>query len=169
MYFIYFNSFFQINSYVFLFFIKVVENFVFGEMILDLYVGVGMFGVWLVKRRFQVEGIEFNLFVVEIVNKNVEINNVDVIFKVGRVEEILIGKYDMVVVDFLRKGLKEVVEIFVRSEIGKVVYVFCNLKVFKLDYENYLKKVYIIEDVVLIDMFFYMLYVEVVISLKRKY
>lgn len=98
------NSFFQTNSYALPLLIKAVENFASGEMILDLYAGVGTFGVWLAKRRFQVEGIELNPFAVEIANKNAEINNVDATFKVGRAEETLIGKYDTVVVDPRERG-----------------------------------------------------------------
>lgn len=42
-----------------------------GEKVFDFYFGVGMFGIYFVKRGFKVEGIEINLFVVEMVKKNV--------------------------------------------------------------------------------------------------
>ncbi len=104
-------------------------------------------------------------------NKNVEINKVNAKFKVGRAEETPpIEKYDTVIVDPPRKGLKEVAETLTKSEVEKIVYVSCSPKAFKLDYENHLKKAYTIEDAVLIDMFPpHTPHVEAVISLKRKH
>ncbi|AMQ19344.1 23S rRNA (uracil(1939)-C(5))-methyltransferase RlmD [Thermococcus peptonophilus] len=163
------NSFFQTNSYALPLLLKAVENFISGERILDLYAGVGTFGVWLAKRGFRVEGIEINPFAVEMANKNVEINKVNAKFKVGRAEETPIEKYDTVIVDPPRKGLKEVAETLTKSEVEKIVYVSCSPKAFKLDYENHLKKAYTIEDAVLIDMFPHTPHVEAVISLKRKH
>ncbi len=139
------NSFFQTNSYALPLLLKAVERFTDGEKVLDLYSGVGTFGVWLAKRGFSVEGIEMNPFAVEMANRNAELNGVNAKFRVGRAEDTRIGNYDTVIVDPPRKGLKEAADLLVKSGVGKVVYVSCNPKAFKLDYERHLKKAYRID------------------------
>ncbi len=162
------NSFFQTNSYALPLLLKAVEGFTGGEKVLDLYSGVGTFGVYLAKRDFRVEGIEINPFAVEMANENARINDVSATFKVGRAEETPIGDYDTVIVDPPRKGLKEVAELLVKSGIEKIVYVSCNPKAFKLDYERHLKKAYRIENALLIDMFPHTPHVEAVVELRRR-
>jgi 23S rRNA (uracil747-C5)-methyltransferase len=162
------NTFFQTNSYALALLLKAVGEFADGERVLDLYAGVGTFGVWLAKRGFKVEGIELNPFAVEMARKNAEVNGVEAVFKVGRAEETFIRDYDTVIVDPPRKGLKEAAELIVKSNVRNVVYVSCNPKAFKLDYEKHLKKAYRVEDAVLVDMFPHTPHVEAVINLKRK-
>ena len=147
------NSFFQTNSYALALLLKAVEGFSDGEKVLDLYSGVGTFGVWLAKRGFSVEGVEFNPFAVEMARKNAELNGVDAVFKVGRAEETPIGDYDTVIVDPPRKGLRGAGELLVKSGVERVVYVSCNPKAFRLDYENHMGKAYRVEGAVLVDMF----------------
>ena len=162
------NSFFQTNSYALPLLLKAVERFTDGERVLDLYSGVGTFGVWLAKRGFKVEGVEVNPFAVEMAQRNARINGVDAVFRVGRAEETPIGDYDTVIVDPPRKGLKEAADLLVKSGVGKVVYVSCNPKAFKLDYEKHLKKAYSVENAVLIDMFPHTPHVEAVVELVRR-
>ncbi|ANF21820.1 23S rRNA (uracil(1939)-C(5))-methyltransferase RlmD [Thermococcus piezophilus] len=162
------NSFFQTNSYALALLLKAVEGFADGERVLDLYSGVGTFGVWLAKRGFAVKGIELNPFAVEMARKNAEMNGVDAVFKVGRAEETPIGDYDTVIVDPPRKGLKEASELLIKSGVEGIVYVSCNPRAFKLDYENRLKKAYQVEEAVLADMFPHTPHVEAVIMLEKK-
>jgi len=162
------NSFFQTNSYALELLLRTVEGFADGERVLDLYSGVGTFGVWLTKMGFAVEGIEINPFAVEMARKNVELNGVNARFRVGRAEETPIGDYDTVIVDPPRKGLREAAELLVRSDVERVVYVSCNPKAFKLDYENHLRKAYRVKDALLVDMFPHTPHVEAVIKLERK-
>jgi len=161
------NSFFQTNSYALELLLRAVEGFADGEKVLDLYSGVGTFGVWLARRGFDVEGVEINPFAVEMARGNAELNGVSAKFHVGKAEETPIGNYDTVIVDPPRKGLKTVAELLVKSGVERVVYVSCNSKAFKLDYENHLRKAYRIEDAVLIDMFPHTPHVEAVILLRR--
>jgi len=161
------NSFFQTNSYALGLLLRAVEDFTDGERVLDLYSGVGTFGVYLAKRGFRVEGIEINPFAVEMARKNAELNGVNAQFRVGRVEVALIGDYDTVIVDPPRKGLKEAGELLVKSGVERVVYVSCNPKAFKLDYENHLKKAYRVEEAILVDMFPHTSHVEAVVLLSR--
>ena len=162
------NSFFQTNSYALLLLLRAVEDFADGERVLDLYAGVGTFGVWLAKRGLGVEGTEVNPFAVEMDRKNAELNGVNARFEVGKAEETPIGKYDTVIVDPPRKGLKEAAELLVKSGVKNVIYVSCNPKAFKLDYERHLSRAYRVEDAVLVDMFPHTPHVEAVIDLKRK-
>ena len=162
------NSFFQTNSYALELLLRAVENFTDGERVLDIYSGVGTFGVYLAKRGFTVEGVEVNPFAVEMANRNTEINGVNAQFRVGRAEETSISDYDTVIVDPPRKGLRETAELLVKGGIERVVYVSCNPKAFRLDYENHLRKAYRIEDAVLVDMFPHTPHVEAVVELVRK-
>ncbi|WP_048151680.1 23S rRNA (uracil(1939)-C(5))-methyltransferase RlmD [Palaeococcus ferrophilus] len=162
------KGFFQTNSYALPLLLKAVEDFTEGEKVLDLYAGVGTFGVYLSKRGFEVEGVEVNPFAVEMAKKNTELNGVNAEFHVGRAEETLIGEYDTVIVDPPRKGLKEAAELLIKSGVENVVYVSCNPRAFRLDYENHLKKAYRVEEAVLVDMFPHTPHVEAVIKLVRR-
>ena len=162
------NSFFQTNSYALGLLLKAVEGFIEGGRVLDLYSGVGTFGIWLARRGFDVEGVEINPSAVEMAKGNAELNGVNAKFHVGRAEETPIGDYDTVIVDPPRRGLKEAAELLVKSGVERVVYVSCNPKAFKLDYENYLGRAYRIEDAVLVDMFPHTPHVEAVVELVRK-
>ena len=162
------NSFFQTNSYALPLLLNAVERFTDGENILDLYSGVGTFGVWLARRGFSVEGIELNPFAVEMANRNAEINGVNAKFRVGRAEDTQIGNYDTVIVDPPRRGLKEAAELLVKGRVENLVYVSCNPKAFKLDYENHLKRAYEIEEGILIDMFPHTPHVEAVVRMTKK-
>ena len=161
------NSFFQTNSYALELLLRAVEGFTDGERVLDLYSGVGTFGVYLAKRGFTVEGVEINPFAVEMAKENAEINGVNAKFRVGKAEETPIGDYDTVIVDPPRRGLKEAGELLVGSGVERIIYVSCNPKAFKLDYENHLRKAYRIENAVLVDMFPHTAHVEAVILLER--
>ena len=162
------NSFFQTNSYALPLLLRAVESFTDGESVLDLYSGVGTFGVWLAKSGFRVEGVELNPFAVEMAQGNAKLNGVDAVFRAGRAEETPIGDYDTVIVDPPRKGLKEAAELLVKSGVENLVYVSCNPKAFKLDYENHLKKAYRIEEGILIDMFPHTPHVEAVVKMVKK-
>ncbi|NJE02737.1 23S rRNA (uracil(1939)-C(5))-methyltransferase RlmD [Thermococcus sp. MV11] len=167
-YFIHPNSFFQTNSYALELLLRAVEGFADGEKVLDLYSGVGTFGVYLAKRGFSVEGIEVNSFAVEMANRNAELNGVSATFRVGRAEEARIGDYDTAIVDPPRRGLKEAGELLVKRGVERIVYVSCNPRAFKLDYENHLAKAYRVEGAILVDMFPHTPHVEAVVELVRE-
>ncbi len=162
------NSFFQTNSYALPILLKAVESFTEGERVLDLYSGIGTFGVWLAKRGFGIEGVELNPFAVEMAKENAKLNGVDAAFRVGNAEEESIGNWDTVIVDPPRRGLREAAEILVKSGVGRIVYVSCNPKAFKLDYERHLKAAYRVEGATLIDMFPHTPHVEAVVWLEKK-
>ncbi|MDK2854104.1 MAG: rRNA (uracil747-C5)-methyltransferase [Thermococcaceae archaeon] len=142
------NSFFQTNSYALSILLKAVLNFVEGENVLDLYSGVGTFGVFLAKEGIKVKGVEINPFAVEMANKNAEINGVKATFLVGDAKSFPIRGYDTVIVDPPRKGLKEGVDALKKERPENVVYISCNPQAFSRDYSR-LKDIYKVEDAIL--------------------
>ena len=101
-------------------------------------------------------------------NKNAELNGVKAKFHVGSDKDVKnLSKYDTIIVDPPRKGMKKAGELLVRSGVENVIYVSCNPRAFRLDYENHLRKAYRVEEVLLVDMFPHTPHVEAVIKLVR--
>ena len=163
------NSFFQTNSHAAGLLLEQVSKSVDGERVLDLYSGVGTFGVYLAKRGLKVEGIEANPFAVEMANRNVEINDVDAVFRVGMDRDVEdLSAYDTVVLDPPRSGLHpKLIKKLLKDEPESIVYVSCNPKTLAENLQ-YLSEKYSIEDAIGIDMFPHTPHVEVVVELKLK-
>lgn len=163
------NSFFQTNSYQAVNLVKEVEKAVEGERVLDLYSGVGTFGVYLAKRDFKVEGIEINPFAVEMANRNTKLNNVDAIFRVSEDKDVEnLANYDTVILDPPRAGLHpKLIRKILKDEPQTIVYVSCNPRTLKLNLDKLLSK-YSIDSAVGLDMFPHTPHVEVVVKLKFK-
>ncbi|ASJ01844.1 23S rRNA (uracil-5-)-methyltransferase RumA [Thermococcus profundus] len=163
------NSFFQTNSYQAVNLVKAVARLVEGERVLDLYAGVGTFGIYLAKRGFKVEGIEINPFAVEMAQRNAELNGVEAEFRMGADKDVESLKgYDTVVIDPPRAGLHpKLVRGLLRDGPENIVYVSCNPKTLARDLGE-LKKAYSVESAVGFDMFPHTPHVEVVVELKRQ-
>ena len=163
------NSFFQTNSHAAVILLGEVSKRVDGERVLDLYSGVGTFGVYLARRGLKVEGIEVNPFAVEMANKNAEINGVDAAFRVGVDRDVGdLSSYDTVVLDPPRSGLHpKLIRKILKDEPESIVYVSCNPKTLA---ENlgHLSEKYSIEDALGIDMFPHTPHVEAVVKLKLR-
>ena len=169
LYLIHPNSFFQTNSYGAVELLREVAKRVDGERVLDLYSGVGTFGVYLAKRGFRVEGIEINPFAVKMANRNAELNGVNASFRVGADRDVeSLRAYDTVIVDPPRAGLHpKLVERLVQNGPEQLVYVSCNPKTLARDLDK-LKRVYTVSDIIGLDMFPHTPHVEVVVELKRQ-
>ncbi|ACJ17001.1 23S rRNA (uracil-5-)-methyltransferase [Thermococcus onnurineus NA1] len=163
------NSFFQTNSYQAVNLVREVSRLVEGEKVLDLYSGVGTFGVYLAKRGFTVEGIEINPFAVEMANRNAELNGIDAVFSVGEDKDVKnLAKYDTIILDPPRAGLHpKLVKKILKDEPQTIVYVSCNPKTLKLNL-NELSGKYSVEEAVGLDMFPHTPHIEVVVKLKHK-
>lgn len=161
------NSFFQTNSYQAVTLVRKVAEFAEGEKVLDLYSGVGTFGIYLAKRGFNVEGIEINPFAVEMAKKNAEINNIDAKFYIGEDKDVEnLKEYDTVIVDPPRAGLHpRLIQKILRNRPETIVYVSCNPKTLTKNLED-LKNIYKIEEIVGLDMFPHTPHIEVVTKLK---
>ncbi|MBP1911290.1 23S rRNA (uracil-5-)-methyltransferase RumA [Thermococcus stetteri] len=162
------NSFFQTNSYQAVSLVRKVAEFVDGEKVLDLYSGVGTFGVYLAKRGFKVEGIEINPFAVEMAKKNAQINEIDAEFRVGEDKDVnSLSEYDTVIVDPPRAGLHpKLVRKILKDRPETLVYVSCNPKTLSQNLKE-LSESYKIEEVIGLDMFPHTPHVEAVVQLKR--
>ena len=161
------NSFFQTNSYQAVTLVKKVAEFVEGGKVLDLYSGVGTFGIYLAKKGFDVEGIEINPFAVEMARKNAEINSVNVTFYVGEDKTVeTLRKYDTLIVDPPRAGLHpKLIRRILRDKPEAIIYVSCNPRTLSRNLED-LKSIYNVEDIAGLDMFPHTPHVEVVAKLK---
>ncbi len=163
------NSFFQTNSYAAVELLREVAKRVEGGRVLDLYSGVGTFGVYLARKGFSVEGIEINPFAVEMARRNAEINGVDAKFKVGADRDVEnLGAYDTVIVDPPRAGLHpKLTRRFVKQGPETLVYVSCNPKTLAHDLSR-LEEAYAVDYMTGLDMFPHTPHVEVVVGLKRE-
>ncbi|AEH24535.1 23S rRNA (uracil(1939)-C(5))-methyltransferase RlmD [Pyrococcus yayanosii] len=161
------NSFFQTNSYQAVNLVRKVAEFVDGSKVLDLYSGVGTFGVYLAKKGFEVEGVEINPFAVEMANRNAKINDAQAKFRVGDAAEAFAMSYDTVIVDPPRAGLHpKLVKRLISDGPPTIVYVSCNPKTFAQNLRG-LKKVYKLEEIVGLDMFPHTPHVELIGKLVR--
>lgn len=163
------NSFFQTNSYQAVNLVKKVSEVADGERVLDLYSGVGTFGVYLGKRGFKVEGIEINPFAVQMANMNAELNGVDASFRVGADRDIQsLADYDTVIVDPPRAGLHpKLVKRILHDKPENLIYVSCNPKTLARDLEE-LSRNYSIAEAIGFDMFPHTPHVEVMLKLELK-
>lgn len=162
------NSFFQTNSYQAVNLVKKVSELVEGERVLDLYSGVGTFGVYLAKRGFKVEGVEVNPFAVEMANRNARLNNVSATFKVGMDRDIEnLSNYDTVIVDPPRAGLHpKLVQKILKDAPETLIYVSCNPKTLARDIRMLTKR-YRLKFALGLDMFPHTPHVETITLLKR--
>ncbi|CAB49989.1 23S rRNA (uracil(1939)-C(5))-methyltransferase RlmD [Pyrococcus abyssi] len=157
------NSFFQTNSYQAVNLVRKVSELVEGEKILDMYSGVGTFGIYLAKRGFNVKGFDSNEFAIEMARRNVEINNVDAEFEVASDREVSVKGFDTVIVDPPRAGLHpRLVKRLNREKPGVIVYVSCNPETFARDVKML---DYRIDEIVALDMFPHTPHVELVAKL----
>ncbi|NJE11291.1 23S rRNA (uracil(1939)-C(5))-methyltransferase RlmD [Thermococcus sp. MAR1] len=163
------NSFFQTNSYAAVTLVRKVAELVDGGRVLDLYSGVGTFGIYLAKRGFEVEGIEANPFAVEMANRNVELNGVDATFSVGEDKNVEnLSEYETIIVDPPRAGLHpKLIKKILKDKPQSIVYVSCNPKTLRANLDE-LEGVYSPETAVGIDMFPHTPHVETVVKLKLK-
>ncbi|NJE02460.1 23S rRNA (uracil(1939)-C(5))-methyltransferase RlmD [Thermococcus sp. JdF3] len=161
------NSFFQTNSHQAVTLVRKVAELVDGERVLDLYSGVGTFGIYLAKRGFSVEGIEVNPFAVEMANRNAGLNGVDATFRVGQDRDVEnLSEYDTIIVDPPRAGLHpKLIRKILKDKPQSIVYVSCNPRTLRANLDE-LAGVYSLEGAVGIDMFPHTPHVETVVKLK---
>ncbi|WP_461866626.1 23S rRNA (uracil(1939)-C(5))-methyltransferase RlmD [Thermococcus sp.] len=163
------NSFFQTNSYQAVNLIKETSQLIDGERVLDLYSGVGTFGVYLAKHGFAVEGIEINPFAVEMAKKNTELNGVEAEFKVGQDKDVEnLGAYDTVIVDPPRAGLHpKLIKKILKEKPNTIIYISCNPKTLASNLAELSEK-YSIEKAKGFDMFPHTPHVEMLVKLHLK-
>ena len=144
-----------------------------GEVLVDLYCGVGAIGIALADSFTKVIGIELHALAVEQARKNAKNNNVLGQWYVGKVEEEIpklnLPKTKTIVVDPPRVGLHPKVAAFLAKETAEsLIYVACNPKSLVRDREILEQGNWRLHDIWSVDLFPQTPHVEVVGKFVRK-
>lgn len=168
------NSFFQTNSLMAGRLMEVVREFAGlseNEQVLDLYCGVGFFGIGLAKSAKEVVGIELDAQAIELAKENARANGIEnATFLTGSAEEMLpkMPRPDVVIVDPPRSGLHpRVLKTLMALSPKRIVYVSCNYSVLARELPTFLED-YEIQEMTALDLFPHTPHVEIITSLKKK-
>ncbi len=168
------NSFFQTNSAMAEKLVEKVRAFLGDEKpntLLDLYCGVGLFGICLADAAERVVGVEIDEDAILTAKKNAERNGIkNASFVAAKAESLVweTEKPDAVIVDPPRSGLHPKVTATLLAQKPRcIVYVSCNYESFVRDFAA-LGAAYAIKDIACLDLFPHSPHVEVVSLLELK-
>lgn len=173
------NAFFQTNTPQAERLYEVAKDFADlapGDIIYDLYCGVGTLSLFLSDRAQQVVGIELEEVAIRNARKNAEENGVDnVAFVEGDMKDVFTaditekyGRPDCLITDPPRSGMHpDVVERLNELKVPKLVYVSCNSATMARDLKE-LDKGYDILEVQPVDMFPQTYHIETVAKLRLR-
>lgn len=167
------NSFFQVNTEQAEHLVRLVGEALAPEgteTLLDLYCGVGVFGLALAERVQQVIGIEENLYAIEDAEANAQaLGNVRLF--AGRVEEILPDLPDavqLVVVDPPRSGIEPAaLQALIQLAPRRIAYVSCDPASLARDLKTLAVSGYVARHVQPVDMFPQTYHIESITLLER--
>lgn len=170
------QSFFQVNSemceklYHYIYEIVKMSS---ATTVLDLYCGIGTIGIYIHDLVREVLGIEIVKEAVRDAKYNQKLNHVsNISFLCGDVSKYasrLEKKYDFVIVDPPRAGLKEkVIEELIRIDAQTILYVSCNPATLIRDLKRF-SDFYSLDSMKLFDMFPNTYHVECVCVLKKRF
>jgi len=168
------KSFYQVNNQGLSAINNIIKLYLKNKNIkkaLDLYSGIGTWGILISKYVSEVISIEENTSSTNdaIVNKKINnINNLKIIN--GRVEDNIekFKNIDLIIIDPPRSGLdKKTKEYIQKISPSNLIYISCDMLTLKRDLDE-LKENYIVDDINLVDMFKRTYHVESVVLLKRK-
>ena len=147
-----------------------------GEVVWDLYCGIGTISLFLAQTASRVCGVEIVPQAIDDARSNARLNHMEnVEFFVGKAEEVLPREYesngiyaDVIVVDPPRKGCDpELLECMVKMAPNRIVYVSCDPATLARDL-NYLSgNGYRVKKVQCVDMFGHSVHVETVCLMSR--
>ncbi len=171
------NSFFQVNRVqAEVLYNKAIEYLSLdkGDIVYDLYSGIGTISLFIARKAFKVYGVEIVKGAVEDAKRNSILNNIhNVEFIVGKSEEVFPKlmergeKGNKVVLDPPRKGCeREVLEAIIELTPEKVVYVSCNSTTMARDVKYLVENGYKVEEVQPVDMFPHTPHVECIALMK---
>ena len=147
-----------------------------GEVVWDLYCGIGTISLFLAQKAKQVYGVEIVPPAIEDAKRNAKLNGItNAEFFVGKAEEVLPEKYeqegiqaDVIVVDPPRKGCDEaVLQTMLKMQPEKIVYVSCDSATLARDLKILCEKEYRLEKVAVCDMFPQGVHVESIVLLSK--
>ena len=148
-----------------------------GEVVWDLYCGIGTISLFLAQKAKKVYGVEIVPQAIEDARANAALNGMDnVEFFVGKAEEVLPEQYeknhvyaDVIVVDPPRKGCDTVcLDTIVKMAPRRVVYVSCDSATLARDVKYLGERGYEVEKVRCCDMFGQSCHVEACVKLELK-
>ena len=166
-----YNSFFQVNRNVCSKLFKLINEYVSsGDIVLDLYCGVGTLGINASSKASKVYSIEIvkNAIINATVNAKINKRN-NILFMLGDVKKELPkikDKINTIIVDPPRAGLdKSVVKTILNIKADKIIYTSCDPMTLARDIKLLSGK-YSLEFVNLLDMFPFTQHIESVCLLK---
>ena len=147
-----------------------------GKKILDLYCGLGFFGIACAKRGAQVYGLELDAPAIELARQNAERNQVAELcqWESGAVEDklaVLIQQQscDTIIVDPPRAGLHpKALATLLQAKPSTIVYVSCNFHRLVEELKTFKEHGYRVEQLKALDLFPQTPHVEVVTKLVRE-
>ncbi len=164
------KSFFQVNYEGARILSRIVREYVQnGEKLLDLYCGIGFFSLQFHDKFKRILGVESSPSSIIYAQKNASMNGFDnVEFKVQKTEEWESEeKFDVVVVDPPRSGLRNTAEKVALLSKKKIVYVSCDSSTFARDTKILMKNGFELKNVKIVDMFPQTHHFEVVALFER--
>ncbi len=150
------KSFFQVNYEGAKILSSIVKEYAqSGDKLLDLYCGIGFFSLQLHDKFKRIFGIESSPSSILQAQKNVSLNGFDNIeFKAQKIEKWESKeKFDVVVVDPPRSGLRNTAEKVALLSKKKIVYVSCDSSTFARDTKILMKNGFELKNVKIVDMF----------------
>ena len=167
-----YNSFFQVNRYVTKEMINILNCNSSGDILLDLYCGVGFLGQVINYKYKKIYGIEINENSILDAIYNSKLNKISNTYYLCGDSSKVINKIhdniDTLIIDPPRSGLvKNMVNDVITFKAKNIIYISCNPISLSRDL-NILKEYYNIEKIYLLDMFSNTYHVESVCVLKLK-
>ena len=150
-----------------------------GELVWDMYCGIGTISLFLAKRARHVYGVEIIPQAIEDARRNAKINSIEnATFYVGKAEEVVPRLFeegaehshpDVIVVDPPRKGMDaELINTIVDMSPERLVYVSCDPATLGRDIKILTQKGFSLEKFSVYDQFCHSTHVETVCLLSKK-
>jgi len=173
------TSFFQVNTFILT---KMLEKlrewleFDKGERLLDLFCGVGTFGIYFSPLVREVVGVESDSRAVRAARANTGINNIkNSYFFVGNVVDFLRKrvekgeKFEKIILDPPRSGMgREGIELLKKLNPKKIAYISCNPSTLARDLMYMTsEKEYTVESIIPFDMFPHTYHVETICIISK--
>lgn len=167
------NSFFQTNTAMGQRLVETVREFIGDrkpDVLLDLYCGVGLFGICLAGNASRVVGVEIDAQAIDMARMNADANGLkNAEYFAAKAESLVWDKEkpDLVIIDPPRAGLHPaVVKTLLERKPERIVYVSCNYESFAREWRE-LAAAYRVTRIRALDLFPHSPHAELVTLLER--